>query len=245
MIRGFSAIPLVAVVSLALAACAGAPVVPPNGAPGASAPSTAAGTPLPAGTYTSGGFEPAVTFTVPDGWEAASDTPAYLQLRPFGSEIVGIHVFRNPVAASQDPACPSQPEPGVGSTSSQLVSWIRERPGLVVSNPAMVTVGGLPGLSIDVGIAEGWTQSCPFANGSPTVPLFNGGAAGYHWIVAGNERLRLYVLDLPGGGTVVIDIDAYDGNEIDGLIAQALPIVKGMKFAQPAPASAAPSPAAS
>jgi len=240
--RGLAAIPVLAL-AVALSACSGAPVAP--GAAGTTAPSTAAGTPLPAGTYTSGAFSPAVTFTVPDGWEAASDTPSYLQLRPFGSDVLGIHLFRNPVAASQDPACPSQPEPGVGSTSSELVSWIRGRPGLVVSNPAMVTVGGLPGVSIDVGIKDGWTQSCSFANGSPTVPLFNGAAAGYHWIVAGNERLRLYIVDMPGGGTVVIDVDAYDGNQIDGLIAQALPIVKGMTFATTAPASAAPSPAAS
>lgn len=250
MIRGLSSIALAAVVGVLVAACGGS-----SGPAASAAPSAAARPALPAGTYTSSAFTPAVTFTVPDGWEKVADSAAYLQLSPAGSDIAGIYLFRNPVAASQDPTCPDQPEPGVGATSSELVKWIRERPGLTVSNPAMVNVGGLPGVSIDVGIKEGWTQSCSFANGSPTVPLFNGGAAGYHWVVYGDERMRLYLLDLPGGGTAVVNVNTVDGTLIDQLIADALPIVKGMSFAgtapasgapaSPAPASAAPSPAAS
>jgi len=238
VIRGLSSIALAAAIGLLVAACGGSPATP-----NAAAPSAAARPPLPAGTYTSSSFTPAVTYTLPDGWEKVADSAAYLQLTPAGSDTAGIYVFRNPVAASQDPACPDQPEPGVGATSSELVKWIRERPGLTVSNPAMVNVGGLPGISIDVGIKDGWTQSCSFANGSPTVPLFNGGAAGYHWIMYGDERMRLYVLDLPGGGTAVVNVDTVDGTVIDQLIADALPIVKSMSFAGTAPASIAPAPA--
>lgn len=237
MIRGLSSIVLAAAVGVLVAACGGS-----SGTSASVAPSAAARPPLPAGTYTSSAFTPAVTYTVPDGWEKVADSASYLQLVPAGSDIAGIYLFRNPVAASQDPACPDQPEPGVGATSSELVKWIRERPGLTVSSPAMVNVGGLPGISVDVGIKEGWTQSCAFANGSPTVPLFNGGAAGYHWVVYGDERMRLYLLDLPGGGTVVVNVNTVDGALIDQLIADALPIVKSMSFAGTAPASGAPAP---
>ncbi len=128
--------------------------------------------------------------------------------------------------------------------------WIRGLPGLTVSNPGMASIGGLPATSIDVGIKDGWTQSCAFANGSPTVPLFFGGSEGYRWIVYGTERMRLYIADLPGGGTLVVNVDTVDGPYIDQLVAKALPIVKGMTFATgagaspAAPAAPSPSPAA-
>ncbi len=230
MIRGLSSALGFAAIAIVVAACGGASAT--------AAPSVAAG--LPAGTYTSKAFNPAVTYTIPAGWEQAVDSASYLQLRPAGSDIAGIYLFRNPTAASQDPTCPNLPEPGVGTTSSELAAWIRERPGLVVSNPAMITVGGLPGVSIDVGIKDGWTQSCSFANGSPTVPLFDGGAAGYHWVVYGDERLRLYLLDLPGGGTVAVNVDTVDGSIVDQLIADSLPITRSLSFGSAAPVATTP-----
>jgi hypothetical protein len=219
VIRGLASLALL----LAVTACGGSSASPAAGSPTATA--------MPAGTYTSTLFQPAVTFTVPDGWAMPLDTPPYLQLIPAGSEVLGIHLFRDPVAASQDPACPATPEPGVGTTSTELVAWLRGRPGLVVGTPVMATVGGLRGVSIDVAIRNGWTTSCPFAGGSPTVPLITSKTAAYHWVIVGNERLRFYVLDLPGGGTVIVDVDAYDGTQYDALIRSAAPIVRSMQFA--------------
>jgi hypothetical protein len=211
--------------------------------PGAS---QAAG--LPAGRYASQRFSPAATFTLPAGWEIATDAPNYLQLRPAGSDVIGIHVFRDPLPRSQDLACPETAEPGIGTTSAGLVQWLRERPGLVASDPKIVSVGGLRGSEIDVGIRDGWTASCPFADGTPTVPFVVDGNGGYGWVIAGNERLRLSVLDVPGGGTVIVDVDAFDGRLMDQLIADAAPIVGSLSFAPAAAspsASAAATPAAS
>ena len=203
------------------------------GSPASPASSVAAGRPLPAGTYTSKSFTPALTFTVPDGWENSADSPAYLQLRPLGDENVGIHIFRNPVAMSQDRTCPLAVEPGVGPTSFDLVKWLRERPGLIVSAPGLATVGGLNGTVIDIGIVDGWKASCPFANGLPAVPLFFQPPDGYRWVVAGDERLRLYVLDVPGGGLIIVDIDAFDGTRMNALLKAAAPIVNTFSFATP------------
>ena len=83
---------------------------------------------------------------------------------------------------------------------------------------------------MDIGVKDGWTTSCPFANGLPAVPLFVGAKGEYRWVIAGSERLRLAVLDSPTG-TVVVDVDAFDGSVIDGLIAAAEPIVKTFSFA--------------
>ena len=231
MFRGLA---LVAV-ALLVTACGGTSL-PPAASVAASA---AAASALPAGTYTSSAFQPAVTFTLPDGWRIAGDSPKFFQLSPAGNDIDGIYLFRDVSAASQDPACPDAAEPGVGTTSTELIRWIRALPGLTVSNPNLAAIGTLPATSIDLGIKEGWKQSCSFANGSPTVPLFYGGTAGFRWIVYGDERMRLFITDVTGGGNLVVQIDTIDGPYIDQLIAQALPIVKSMTFAT-APASQAP-----
>jgi hypothetical protein len=220
--------------AILLAAAIAAACMSGGGGPTASPSPTG----LAPGTYTTAAFKPAVTFSLPSGWEllgdslsAAGAVPVYVELRPAGSEVVGIHFFRDPVAASQDPTCPETAEPSVGGTSSELATWIRGRPGLLVSEPKLAAVGGLRGVELDLGIVTGWTASCPFANGIPTAALFVGAGGQYRWVVAGSERLRLYLLDLAGGGTLVVDIDAFDGSLIDDLIGAAVPIVQSLAFA--------------
>jgi hypothetical protein len=208
-----------------LAGCSATPAASPSGKPAPVA--------LPPGTYTSRAFQPPVTYTVPAGWWSSADGADYLALQPVSSDLVGIHLFRDPLAASQDPSCPTTAQPGVGTLSTELTTWIRGLPGLVVSSPRLATVGGLRGVELDIAIAAGWTTSCPFANGVPTVPLFVGADGQLRWVIAGNERLRLSLLDVPGGGTVVVDIDAFDGTLMDGLLASAQPIVRSLVFAAP------------
>jgi len=215
-----------ALVAALLAGCAGAPSA-------ATPVPTPAPSVLPAGTYTSAAFQPAVTYTVPTGWRIASDSSDYFALQPVDSEITGIHFFRDPLAASQDAACPTTPEPGVGKLSLELATWIRGLPGIIASSPRIVTTGGLRGVELDLALNTGWTASCPFANGVPTVPLFVGADGSLRWVVAGNERLRVALLDVPGGGTVVVDVDAFDGTLMDGLVAAAAPIVQSLSFATP------------
>lgn len=210
-----------------LAGCTGA-----SGGDGQDATAPASAPPaLPPGTFVSRAFAPPVTYTVPEGWWNPSDSAGYFALLPVTSDLVGIHLFRDPQPASQDPACPTTAQPGVGTLSSELTAWIRGLPGLEVSNPRIVTVGGLRGVEIDVAIAAGWTGSCPFANGLPAVPLFVGDDGQLRWVVAGNEQLRLSLLDVPGGGTVVVDVDAFDGTLMASLLAAAAPIVDSLVFA--------------
>ena len=203
------------------------------GSPVAKTPATSSQPALAAGTYTTRAFQPQLTFTVPSGWWLAADTPDYLAIQPVDSDAIGIHLFRDPSAASQAASCPQSPEPGVGKLSTDLATWIRGRPGLVTSNPRLAEVGGLHGIELDLGIVDTWTASCPFANGAPTVPLFVGKGAELRWVSAGSERLRLSLLDVPGGGTVVVDIDAFEGQLMDGLVARATPIVQSFKFGTP------------
>jgi hypothetical protein len=167
---------------------------------------------------------------VPVGWFIDADTERYFALRPAISDLVGIHVFRSPVAAAEDTACPDSPEPGIGSTARELRDWIQGRDGLNVSSPRLASVSGLTGFELDVQIKDGWTASCPFANGLPAVPLFVSAEGDFRWVVAGTERLRLSLLDAPGGVTLVVDIDAFDGALLPDLLVSAQPIVRSMRF---------------
>lgn len=199
---------------------------------GAATPTPAARQALPAGEYTSRGFSPAASFTLPDGWLITEDSAALFALQPVSSDSVGIYLFRSPGAASQQLDCPTAALPEVGPLAKDLVDWIVGLPGLDTGDPVSVALGGMAGFEVSVAIEAGWTASCPFAEGLPTVPLF-AGMGGLRWVVAGSERLVLVVLDVPGGGTVVVDIDAFDGSLLDGFLPVATPIVKSLRFATP------------
>ena len=213
-----------------LAACAGTSPTPTPQPVVTPSPPTA----LPPGSYDSVAFKPQTTITLPAGWAIAGDDVSYYGVQPVSSDALGIHLFRSPRAASQDLQCPETAEPNVGATAADLVEWIRARPGLTASDATSVTLGGFAGLQVDAAIRDGWTASCPFANGTPTVPVFVGATDGtFRWVMAGSERLRLIVLDVPGKGTIVVDIDAYDGSLMDAFLPVATPIVGSIKFGLP------------
>jgi len=219
---------------LRLLASAGLAMLLLAGCDGTGSPAPSGPPALEPGTYRSQSFQPQVTFTLPAGWWLPADTPDYLGLQPVSNDLIGVHLFRDPLPGSQDQSCPISPEPGVGTAALAIVTWVRGLPGLVTSTPRPVTVGGLTGIELDLAIAEGWTPSCPFANGLPTVPLFVGQTGeSFRWVIAGSERLRLSLFDLPGGGTLVVDVDAYDGSYMDGLLTMATPIVASLEFAAP------------
>lgn len=188
---------------------------------------------LPPGDYTSTAFRPAASFTLPAGWLITQDSPDFLALQPVSADSTGIYLFRSPGAASQAADCPTTRIPEVGPTAKDLVDWIEGLPGLDTGERRSVAVGGLLGFELEIAIVPGWAVSCPFANGLPTVPLLVGEASGLRWVMAGSERLRLSVLDVPGNGTVVVDVDAFDGSLFAGFLPSAAPIVSSLRFAAP------------
>jgi hypothetical protein len=217
---------LILLVSALVAAC--------GGSNSSAAPSAPAAVPLSAGPHTTTAFEPAVSFTLPEGWEKPLDTDLMVTLRPAGSEVDTVNLFRDVRAASQAADCARGAEPGVGSTSSELAAWIKGLPGLEVSNPTLASLGGLRGVSLDVAIRDDWTASCPFANGNRTVPLITGpNDSSYHWVTYGDEKARLYILDVPGGGTVTVMVDTVFSDQFADLVAAAAPIVRSMEFGTP------------
>ena len=206
---------------------------------------------LEAGTYASQFIEPralgaawkarygALTYTVPDGWAAFSDWPEtyglmrqadYAAYDPEACAdcVDSIGVWVNPMAASLD-NCAEAAATGVDTTVTALVEWLAQHPGLVVSEPQEVSIGGgLSGTMIDLEMASDWTDTCP-APVDPWVaaPLFFNG---WHLAVAAEDRQRFVLVDLGDGNTVAIGIDARDSTTFDAFVVDAMPIVETFEF---------------
>jgi hypothetical protein len=223
MSRGLATV-AVALVLLPLVACCS-----PKSS-GAASPSPSGPAQVPPGTHSTVSFQPATSYTVGDGWLNPIDSSDYFNLALALDQNNGIHLFHNPQALSQDAACPAAPQAGVGTSAAELLAWIRSLKGLNVSQPVMVTVAGLPATQVDVSIHANWSQSCSFANGLPTVPLFYRASVALGWWVAGDEKLRLDLVDVPGQGTVVVDLDSFAGDGFGDLLASGSPVVKSLSF---------------
>jgi len=200
-------------------------------APGGSSPTPTSLPVLSPGTHTTQAFQPATAYTVPDGWVNRADIADYFSITPAIDENNGVHLFHNAQALSQDASCPTAAQPGVGASAAALAAWIGSLKGLNVSPPAMVTVSGLPATRIDISILASWTRSCPFANGLPVVPLLYRPGTSLGWWLAGSEKLRLFLVDVPGQGTVIVDLDSFDGAGFGDLLTVGTGIVKSLQFA--------------
>jgi len=187
---------------------------------------------LTAGTYTSRAFAPAVTFTVPSGWYNKFDETLGYGLRPEANESQSIELQRDLVVARAD-CVEAETEPGVGTTASEMVQALAARPGLDTTEPAPITVGGLSGFTIDITLSPDWTTPCPFSEGRPIVPTVTDPRAtpgtGLHWTadrVTDGSFARYIILDLPGGGTVLI---APTGPP--SFVTEAMPVIQSFEFA--------------
>jgi hypothetical protein len=64
------------------------------------------------------------------------------------------------------------------------------------------------------------------------VPLFWGSDAdsGLEWSVGPGAKSRFYILSMPGGGNILIDIAAYPDSEFDALREAAIPVIESITF---------------
>jgi hypothetical protein len=200
--------------------------------------------PLEEGTYTSQRFEPALTFTVPAGWNNPWDTRGSFDLWTPGwsdgaddPDDPGIYLFDHPgfslfrdVRPWEDVArrreargvgCSYGVDAAAGTSALELATWVDAHPGIAANAPSPVEVGGLSGYQLDVSIAETW-KSCRIEDGQgpPSVPLFDKLGLIEH---PGYATMRLILLDLPDGGNVLI---AIDGEKVDA----AMPVVHSFEF---------------
>ena len=200
---------------------------------------------LEAGEHASAKFNPFVprdsyaysygrlTYAVPDGWSNTVDGPdGYFLTKQGAPDGGGILAFSTALANSQSVGCPGTVEPGVGKTATALATWLTALPGLVTSPPKSITVGGLSGTTVDVGISPSWNRACPYSEGKPYVPMFTNGnpTDNFDWGLAAGGRMRVFLLDLPDGRTMLIDVESPDASTFDALLADATPVIDTFEF---------------
>ena len=193
--------------------------------------------PLDEGTYTSQRFEPALTFTVPAGWNNPWDTRGAFGLWAPGWSDNGAdqgidcrsgpnpcgYLFDQPgLSVRRDPrpeqGCSGYADATVGTSAFEIATWVANHPAIATEAPSPVEVAGLTGYLLDVSLADTWRESCP-------------GGPGAVWLFEDlylNEdpehaTMRLILLDLPDGGSVLI---AIDGTQVDA----AMPVVRSLVF---------------
>jgi hypothetical protein len=145
----------------------------------------------------------------------------------------GMYFLLDPAIASQD--CTDSAERGVGRSVDDLVTWLEAAPGLAVSEPTPVTVGGLDGFQLDIALDSAWTQPCSWSEGLPAVPLVFSGAeiGGYNWTMVQGQSMRWYILD-SADGVLIVDIeDNPGGRSQNDLFRTGSEIVDSMVFSPP------------
>lgn len=239
--------------ALALSACSPAPAASPSAAESAARTSTPRPTvssvacpypdgdecrgPLAAGeSHKTKLFVPAFSLVVGEGWDNTVDNPNEYQLMRSGPDgqpsQTGIYMFRN--IAIQAATCEDKPEPGIGRTPTDMAAYLRDHVGLTTTEPEAVNIGGLDGVMIEVALAPTWTEPCHYSEGQPNVPLFWGADAesGLEWSMGPGWQDRYYILAMPGGGNVLIDLGAFGEGDFDAFREAAVPVIDSITFDQ-------------
>ena len=201
--------------------------------------------PLEPGAYASQFFDPfviptdfrprfgALTYEVTTSdWENGHDWALAYQLRPVASpDDAGIFLFGDVLAVSEADPCLQASEPTVGRTADEIVEWLTRATGVAATSPEPVTVGGLAGWRLDVAMAPDWTGTCSWSNGALARPLFTDADPrdGFHWGLESDTRMRLWLLALPDGRALLVDV-AGDASTYAAIVDEATAIVESFEF---------------
>jgi len=193
--------------------------------------------PLEPGAHRSELFIPPIDFIIPldspVAWDNPEDRPGTFTLHPSGPQTDAIFFFRDVRLLTE--GCNPVFDDTVGNTAAEIAAWMTSNPGITSTPAEPWTLGGLTGVRLDIGASGTYTTVCPndrltYPDGLPILPLFAGAGSGdLTWFIGGDERMRLYVLDMPGGGNIVISIDAI-GGDFQTLLDVTQPVVDSVTF---------------
>jgi hypothetical protein len=199
---------------------------------------------IEAGDHRSAVFNPFLTFdswsfdygrlsyTVPPGWgNDEEDRTLYVLSKQGRGEDASIWLLSDEGAHLQGATCPeNQVDPRVVRTTAALSAWIRSLPGLVASATTPVTVGGVSGLYLDLTVDGGKARACP-GSPDPTVQLFADTDGNEHDVrVHGDVPMRVYLLDLGDGRSLVMFVNGVDKATYDALLPEATSIIDSFQF---------------
>lgn len=173
----------------------------------------------------------AITYTVPDGWVNLQDWPDFYELGPAGAAAgTSIFFIRDVVLSTRADLCSDAADPDAGSTPDEVAAALRA-PGLTASAPEAVTIGGLAGVRMDV-VLEASAASCPYSEGRPAQELFTDRdlAPGFSYGIQGEERRRLYLLEVEPGRTTLVVIQAPTQAAFESFENEATAVVESLTF---------------
>jgi hypothetical protein len=176
-------------------------------------------------------FDGEVTFAAASPWRARLEGPTSMNLE---FDCKGTGFCSDNLVLAADPltgtGCEAGPTP---ADAEALVRSIRSNPDLETTAPVAVRIGGVNALQMDVRVAP-QTSICdsPLVLAKLRVGLLR------------NDLMRLYLLDLPGGGSgrilaiAIIARDPYGKVEVsqqdfDQVVEAATPIVESIEFHTP------------
>jgi len=117
-----------------------------------------------------------------------------------------INFLVHPAIATRD--CEDSEDPSIGRSVRDIVGWLEDARGLIVTEPIPVDVGGLRGMQVDLKLDPTWKRTCFWSEGLPAVPLVEHEAenGAYNIAMVPRVSMRWYVLDTDDGA-LIIDID--------------------------------------
>lgn len=244
-----ASVPLVTTLVALLAGCSpptsgaapsGPPAVSeaPSSATGSECPNAHGGTclgPIPAGEYRTTTFQPQTSYTVPDGWTNFEDLPGNFLLfhqqdtqdGALGGSYLGIYSNVHAAAIS----CAETAQSEVGTTPAELIAWYQSVPGLIVSEPLAVTVGGLDGHQIDLSLEPG-VDTCTW-DVYAGIPLIVGdGVSQLHHVIFPELDVRLILLESPDGNLTLEVTNTKEQHSAEEFRALLQPIIDSLVFAE-------------
>lgn len=200
---------------------------------------------ISAGTFASQFFDPvtggadwtprygAFTYTVPEGWVNVEDWPDYFRLAPAGAAPSGPYIYfiRDVVRSTRADPCDGDLDPDAGHTAEAIAEALPV-PGLTVSTPEAVTIGGLAGLRVDVAIDAASATPCSFSEGrlhqeflTDSVP-----GEGFSWGIEADNHERVYLLDVAPDLAMAVVIHAETEAGYTAFLDEATTVVESLTF---------------
>ena len=175
---------------------------------------------VPTGTHTTRSFKPALTYTIPVGWTNFNDSEGNFGFVPPGGDWRAVDAGKTDYLGVFQRIAPTGSRCGNDAapvrSAAAFARWLVKNPGLSVTGPTLVTVGGLSGVVVDLRIRKGWTETCRWSHGAPAVQLIHGVRPTFpqmiHAMFPPPFVMRLYLLDYKHA-TLGIEIDEIEGSD--------------------------------
>jgi hypothetical protein len=176
---------------------------------------------LPSGSQTTRSFTPAFTYTVPQGWVNNGDEVGFYGLFPDTPANLAEFARSGELAYSIHMGPLDRPyfvceavEDNQG-TAAEMVAAAAANKALAVSGVVDVALGSLTGKRFDVRADPDWKGPCP--GDPPGLDL-------------GDQRTRVFLLDVPSRGVIVIFVGSLHAADHEAFLAQAMPVVESFAF---------------